>query len=78
VPTLGEEPEHSDPTVLLWSKIGFIIISFIEGLTGIIPTYSRNCRESPTFLGVANAFAGGIFLAIAFTHILPEEQANWL
>jgi zinc transporter ZupT len=24
-------------------------------------------------LGVANSFAGGVFMAIAFMHILPEE-----
>lgn len=29
-------------------------------------------------LGIANAFAGGIFIAIAFTHIFPEVAADWI
>ena len=36
-------------------------------------TFSSNaCARSVTFLGIANAFAGGIFLAISPMHILPE------
>ena len=63
---------------LFWIKIGFIIIVFLEAfLTGLIPTWSRTCRESPKILGIANSFAAGVFLAIAFVHILPEEVENW-
>ena len=38
---------------------------------------SSSCRESPKILGIANAFAGGVFLAIAFMHILPEQAEVW-
>ena len=62
----------TDPKVL-WTKIGFIILAFIEALVcGMIPTWSPSCRESPAILGIANAFAGGVFLAIALMHIMPE------
>ena len=58
---------------VVWTKIGFMVLAFAEGLiTGLIPTMSASCRESPKILGIANAFAGGVFLAIAFMHILPE------
>lgn len=68
----------SDPTVLLWTKIGFIIWIFGEGLiSGMIPTWSPSCRESPKILGIANSFAGGVFLAIAFMHITPEMIGVW-
>jgi len=68
----------SDPTVLLWTKIGFIVWIFIEGLvSGMIPTWSPSCRESPKILGIANSFAGGVFLAIAFMHITPEMIGTW-
>jgi zinc transporter 1/2/3 len=56
-----------------WLKFGFIIVSFWEALImGMIPIKSKTFRESPRILGVANAFSGGVFLAIALMHILPE------
>jgi zinc transporter ZupT len=59
-------------------KIGFTIFVFFEAfLSGCIPTWSKTCRESPKILGIANSFAAGVFLAIAFVHILPEEAGNW-
>ena len=54
-------------------KIIFIIIAFIEAaILGLIPLYSTKFKESPFVLGIANAFSGGVFLAIAFMHIMPE------
>jgi zinc transporter ZupT len=61
-----------------WWKLSFIFVVFFEAfLTGLIPTWSKTCRENPKILGIANSFAAGVFLAIAFCHILPEEAANW-
>jgi zinc transporter ZupT len=61
-----------------WFKIAFCIIAFFEAfITGLIPTWSKSCRESPKVLGIANSFAGGVFLAIAFVHILPEMAEAW-
>jgi len=63
---------------VFWVKIGFCIFVFLEAfLTGLIPTWSKSCRESPKILSIANSFAAGVFLAIAFVHILPEEARNW-
>ena len=59
-----------EPTTL---KILFIIVSFIEAAAlGIIPVKSKKFQESPMVLGIANAFSGGVFLAIALMHIMPE------
>ena len=56
-----------------WLKLGFIIVSFTEALVmGLIPVKIKSFRESPRILGVANAFSGGVFLAIALMHIMPE------
>ena len=64
---------------VFWVKLSFMVFVFFEAfITGLIPTWSRSCRESPKILGIANSFAAGVFLAIAFVHILPEEAANWL
>jgi zinc transporter 1/2/3 len=56
-----------------WLKLGFIIVSFSEALImGLIPIKVKSFRESPKILGVANAFSGGVFIAIALMHIMPE------
>lgn len=63
---------------LFWFKIGCIFFTFFEALlTGLIPTWSKSCRESPKILGIANSFAAGVFMAIAFVHILPEMVETW-
>ena len=63
---------------MLILKICFIVISFLEAMiAGLIPTWSSSCRESPKILGIANSFAGGVFLAIALMHITPEMIEGW-
>ena len=78
------EPEPADEDCddkciqIFWIKVAFIIVCFLQGLcTGFIPTWSESCRTSPKILGIANAFAAGVFLAIALLHILPEEIKGW-
>ena len=44
---------------------------------GSIPILSSKFSESPCVLGVANAFSGGVFLAIAVMHIMPEQASTW-
>ena len=52
----------------------FILIVFLESLIfGIVPQKWKRCRKNETMLSVANAFSGGVFLAIAFVHIIPES-----
>ena len=61
-----------------WLKIFFIIVAFCEGFfMGMLPVKVKRCRNSITALGIANAFAGGIFIAIALMHILPEAVEGW-
>jgi len=70
--------EEDNEKLIYWIKIVFIIVVFIEAfVTGLIPTWSKSCRESPKVLGIANSFAGGVFLAIAFVHILPEQAEGY-
>lgn len=59
-------------------KIVFIFVVFaIAVIFGILPAKVKACKESPRFLGLANAFSGGLFLAIALIHILPEAAENY-
>lgn len=59
-------------------KIVFIFIFFFLALAaGIIPARSTRCKANQTLLGVANSFAAGVFMAIAFMHILPEAVGDY-
>jgi zinc transporter 1/2/3 len=56
-------------------KLIFIFLAFFEAfLMGIIPVKSKTFKDSPKILGIANAFAGGVFISIALLHILPEQS----
>jgi hypothetical protein len=41
---------------------------------GIAPLYASKFSSSATALSTTNAFSGGIFLALAFMHMLPEVR----
>jgi hypothetical protein len=50
-----------------------IFVFFIEAFVGgMLPSWSANFKNSPKKMGLANALAGGVFVSIAFIHILPE------
>ena len=59
-------------------KIVFIFIFFFLTLfSGILPAKNAKCKDNQTLLGIANSFAGGVFLAISLMHIMPEEVENY-
>jgi zinc transporter 1/2/3 len=54
-------------------KIVFIFVIFaLAFVSGILPAKIKGCGQNKTFMGLANAFSGGLFLAIALVHVLPE------
>jgi threonine/homoserine/homoserine lactone efflux protein len=75
----GEDANPEEAHTLLIIKIVFIVVVFfLTIIAGVLPVRVKACKESPTFLGLANAFSGGLFLAIALFHVLPEvaDQYN--
>ena len=76
-----DEPEGGcgdDCTLVFWSKVIFIVVCFAEGMIcGLIPTWWEGCRTNPKMVGIANAFAAGVFMGIALMHVLPEEIEAW-
>ena len=46
-------------------------------ICGLLPVKLPQCRKNANVLGIANAFAGGVFIAIALLHILPEAAEGW-
>jgi zinc transporter ZupT len=72
------EVEDGSLTTLMKLKIGLIVLLFCIVYLGLIPAYSKFFRSSKVILSLMNSFSGGVFLAMAFIHILPEsvEQYN--
>ena len=61
-----------------WLKLIFIFVAFLESFfMGLLPIKVKKCKESPSILGIANAFAGGVFIAIALMHIMPEQISSY-
>ena len=57
-------------TALKWVFI--FLIFFVTILAALAPIQIKRCRGNAKILGIMNTFSGGVFLAIAFAHILPE------
>ena len=59
-------------------KIVFIILIFIVATaSALIPLKYKKLRNSTHALGLANTSSGGVFLAIAFVHIIPETARTY-
>ena len=60
-----------DHTVLLAKLVACIVI-FLMGLGAGLPTIMMKKTGNQEYLGLANTFAAGVFLAVALCHLLPE------
>jgi len=70
---LGAEANTDEEKVLLIWKISFIFVIFGIALGfGLLPAKVKSCGRNPKFMSMANSFSGGLFLAIALIHILPD------
>jgi solute carrier family 39 (zinc transporter), member 1/2/3 len=70
-----DDHDHDEAglTTIMKLKIAMIVILFCIVYLGLIPAYSKFFRSSKVILSLLNCFAGGVFLAMAFIHILPES-----
>jgi len=64
-------------TVTIVQIIFIVAIALMAFIAGVLPTKIPWCKNSVNVLGIANAFSGGVFLAIAFMHIMPEVSENY-
>lgn len=64
-------------TILILKIVSLFVIAAIDIISGITPAVSKRFQNSPTVISLTNAFSGGIFIAIAFIHLLPEEVAAY-
>lgn len=59
-------------------KVMYIFLITAVVYVAFIPMFCKVCRNSQRVLGVLNAFAGGVFLGMAFMHILPEANEEYI
>lgn len=69
-----EEEDEGDDTSNLLLKIASIVVFLAMAIGfGVMPHFIKKCRTSTKFLGITNAFSGGLFLGIGLFHVLPES-----
>ena len=75
----AHDSHHGETKVdtLMGLKIALIFILFFICYLGLIPVYSKYCKNSQLTLSLMNCFAGGVFLSMAFIHILPEAVEQY-
>lgn len=79
--SLSDSSNNSPKDQSSWAmtvKLLFILIIFVISFgSGLAPLKFKRLKESTHLLGLANTFSGGVFLAIAFVHIIPETSNNY-
>jgi len=55
-----------------WKILFQIMLTSINVLCWLLPLRAKNFAENKLLLSLANAFSGGVFLSLAFGHLIPE------
>jgi zinc transporter 1/2/3 len=56
----------------------YLVITLVVTLSfGILPYKSNILKKFTLFMGIFNAFSGGMFLSMGMVHILPEAMATY-
>ena len=55
-----------------WKVIFQAILTTINVVCWLVPLKSKSFGENKLALSLANAFSGGVFLSLAFGHLIPE------
>ena len=69
----GEEDKDDDTSNLILKIVSIVVFLAMAMGFGVMPYFIKKCRTSTKFLGIANAFSGGLFLGIGLFHVLPES-----
>mmetsp|Transcript_46413 Transcript_46413/g.140559 ORF Transcript_46413/g.140559 Transcript_46413/m.140559 type:complete len:459 (-) Transcript_46413:390-1766(-) len=56
----------------LWKVLFQVVLTTLNVLCWLIPLKSDKISENKLALSLANAFSGGVFLSLAFGHLIPE------
>lgn len=65
-------PTPFDLPLNLWKVIFQIFLTALNVMCWLIPLRAKKLEENELVLSLANAFSGGVFLSLAFGHLIPE------
>lgn len=68
----GAMPTPYNLPLNMWKIIFQIFLTTINVLCWYLPLRAKNFSENKFGLSLANAFSGGVFLSLAFGHLIPE------
>ena len=60
--------------ILILKSCSAAAVFLVSLIFALYPILSRKFKSSKVFMGIANSFAGGIFLAAGLLHMLPEAD----
>lgn len=55
-----------------WKALMQVALTSINVVCWLVPLRSKNFSSNKLMLSLANAFSGGVFLSLAFGHLIPE------
>eukprot|EP00549_Striatella_unipunctata_P023298 CAMPEP_0118682516 /NCGR_PEP_ID=MMETSP0800-20121206/5526_1 /TAXON_ID=210618 ORGANISM="Striatella unipunctata, Strain CCMP2910" /NCGR_SAMPLE_ID=MMETSP0800 /ASSEMBLY_ACC=CAM_ASM_000638 /LENGTH=318 /DNA_ID=CAMNT_0006578909 /DNA_START=310 /DNA_END=1266 /DNA_ORIENTATION=+ len=58
--------------LFFWKIMLQCVLTAINVTAWLVPLNSRSMRENPIALAIANNFSAGVFLSMAFAHLIPE------
>jgi len=61
-----------DIPLYIWKIIFQFVLTAMNVLCWYIPLKHKSLRENDLGLSLANSFSGGVFLSLAFGHLIPE------
>lgn len=64
-----EMEEKTGVTIQVLLTLTILVVNLIFGL---IPLFCKKFIFNSSFIGIANAFSGGIFLSSGLFHLIPE------
>ena len=67
----------SETTVDITKGVFIILCLVVSIVAGILPMKLQGCKSNPKVVGLLNSFSGGVFLAIALMHIIPETVSTY-
>mmetsp|Transcript_20773 Transcript_20773/g.48196 ORF Transcript_20773/g.48196 Transcript_20773/m.48196 type:complete len:456 (-) Transcript_20773:2720-4087(-) len=56
----------------MWKVLFQAFLTTLNVVCWLVPLRSKQISENQLALSLANAFSGGVFLSLAFTHLIPE------
>lgn len=57
----------------MWKVIFQIFLTALNVICWLVPLRAKKFSENELGLSIANAFSGGVFLSLAFGHLIPES-----